>query len=172
MNRIIYFRKYYSPVGNLILGDYNNQLCMCDWINGKKHFINSFRLKQNLNVTFEEGDTSILTEAFYQLGQYFTRRLSQFHLPLYLCGSDFQKKVWHALMSINYNEITTYREIARRIGHPTSVRAVANAIGSNPISIIIPCHRVIGSNGSMTGYAGGIEIKKALIDLESGLYLQ
>lgn len=89
-----------------------------------------------------------------------------FDVPLSLRGTRFQLSVWHALLDVPYGETITYAELARRVGSPRAVRAVGRANGANPISIVVPCHRVIGSNGSLTGYGGGIERKRALLDLE------
>ncbi|KRW60606.1 cysteine methyltransferase [Aeromonas allosaccharophila] len=98
---------------------------------------------------------------------YFAGRLQRFSLPLAAHGTAFQQAVWQALCDIPYGETRSYSDIARAIGKPDAVRAVGAANGRNPLSIIVPCHRVIGQNGSLTGYAGGLEIKKMLLDLEN-----
>ena len=102
-----------------------------------------------------------------QLEEYFEGRRADFDLPLHLEGTPFQRLVWRALQEIPYGETVTYGELARRIGRPSSPRAVGAANGSNPISVIVPCHRVIGSDGTLTGYGGGIERKRHLLDLEA-----
>jgi len=102
-----------------------------------------------------------------QLAAYFRGETVVFAVDLDLEGTAFQKSVWRALLEIEYGETTSYAEIARRIGRPKAVRAVGLANGRNPVSIIVPCHRVIGSNGSLTGYGGGIERKQFLLDLEA-----
>jgi methylated-DNA-[protein]-cysteine S-methyltransferase len=102
-----------------------------------------------------------------QLGEYFAGQRMSFDLPLNVIGSPFQLRVWRALRAIGYGETTSYGELARRIGRPTAARAVGAANGSNPISIIIPCHRLIGAKGAMTGYSGGVEEKSLLLDLEA-----
>lgn len=104
-----------------------------------------------------------------QLDEYFAARRTTFDVPLALEGTAFQLRVWAALQEIPYGETTSYGEIARRIGEPSSSRAVGLANGSNPISVIVPCHRVIGASGKLTGYGGGLERKRALLDLERGL---
>jgi methylated-DNA-[protein]-cysteine S-methyltransferase len=103
-----------------------------------------------------------------QLAAYFAGELTEFDIALDPSGSPFQRTVWMALRTIPYGQTRSYADIARQIGNPTASRAVGLANGRNPISIIVPCHRVIGANGSLTGYGGGLERKRALLDLESG----
>lgn len=103
-----------------------------------------------------------------QLEQYFAGERHAFDVPLDLRGSDFQRDVWSALLEIPYGETATYGEIAERVGRPGKARAVGRANGSNPVAVIVPCHRVIGSDGSLTGYGGGMERKRLLLDLEAG----
>jgi len=105
--------------------------------------------------------------AAQQLAAYFTGELRQFDLPLAPSGTDFQRRVWTALLTIPYGQTRTYGQLAAQIGQPTAIRAVGLANGRNPISLVIPCHRVIGSDGSLTGYGGGIERKRTLLRLES-----
>ena len=106
-------------------------------------------------------------EAGAQLEAYFAGQLRRFDLKLAPKGTPFQQDVWRALQAVAYGATTTYGDIARQIGHPNAVRAVGAANGANPIGIVIPCHRVIGSDGTLTGYAGGLERKRALLDLEA-----
>lgn len=118
----------------------------------------------------EDAGHPVLQQADQQLGDYFAGRRSQFDLPLDLgCGTAFQQSVWQALLGIPQGEVTSYGEVSRRIGKPSAVRAVGGAIGRNPISIIVPCHRVTGSSGALTGYAGGLARKSALLRLEGAL---
>src|SRR5574344_982767 len=112
-------------------------------------------------------DSAVLELASRQLDEYFSGTRRQFSLPLQFLGSDFQKSVWEEIKDIPYGAIISYKDLARKTGRPSAVRADAHAIGMNPISIIIPCHRVIGSNGRLTGYAGGVKEKKKLINLEN-----
>jgi len=102
-----------------------------------------------------------------QLNAYFAGELREFEIPLLMEGTEFQKRVWKALLAIPYGETISYGELAKKIGEPKAVRAVGAANGQNPIPIIVPCHRVIGSDGSLTGFGGGIENKKRLLELES-----
>lgn len=118
----------------------------------------------------EDADHPVLQQAREQLGEYFAGRRSRFELPLDLsCGTAFQQSVWQALLAIPQGEVTSYGEVSRRIGKPAAVRAVGGAIGRNPVSIIVPCHRVTGSGGALTGYAGGLDRKTALLRLEGVL---
>ncbi|MBI2214330.1 MAG: methylated-DNA--[protein]-cysteine S-methyltransferase [Acidobacteria bacterium] len=111
-------------------------------------------------------DASALSDAVAQLREYFAGERRRFELPLAPGGTDFQRGVWSVLVEIPYGETRSYGEIAARIGAPSASRAVGAANGRNPIAIVIPCHRVIGTSGSLTGYAGGLEIKRALLELE------
>jgi methylated-DNA-[protein]-cysteine S-methyltransferase len=115
-----------------------------------------------------EAATPLLESALEQLEAYFAGELTEFDLPLAAVGTDFQRRVWGALRAIPYGKTVSYGEIARRIGNPAAVRAVGLANGQNPIAIVVPCHRVIGSNGKLTGYAGGVWRKERLLALERG----
>lgn len=114
-----------------------------------------------------EKDTSLLIEASKQIQQYLDGKRKSFDLPLNPKGTEFMKKVWEALLKIPYGETKTYKQIAQMIGNPKAVRAVGMTNHNNPIPIVIPCHRVIGSNGSLTGYALGLDMKKYLLELEN-----
>jgi methylated-DNA-[protein]-cysteine S-methyltransferase len=105
-------------------------------------------------------------DAFSQVQEYFNRERKEFDLPLEIIGTEFQKKVWNELTKIPYGETISYGELANRMGDINKMRAVAAANGANPIPIIIPCHRVIGSDGSLTGYGGGLDVKQKLLELE------
>jgi methylated-DNA-[protein]-cysteine S-methyltransferase len=115
---------------------------------------------------WQESDCSVVREAIRQLQAYFDKKLTRFDLPLHPAGTAFQLVVWHELPQIPYGEVISYGELARRIGKPQASRAVGAANGANPIPIVLPCHRVIGSNGKLTGYGGGLPIKEALLRLE------
>jgi len=111
--------------------------------------------------------SSVMRETIRQLRLYFAGELQAFDLPLELIGTDFQKRVWSALVTIPYGKTRSYTEIAAQIGAPRAVRAVGAANGRNPIPIIVPCHRVIGASGSLVGFGGGLEWKRLLLDLEA-----
>jgi len=114
-----------------------------------------------------EGSSSILERTRSQLQEYFTGTRRQFELPLEPRGTEFQRRVWKQLLTIGYGETTSYGALARDLGDAQASRAVGLANGSNPIPIVIPCHRVIGADGSLTGFGGGLPIKRALLDLEN-----
>ncbi len=113
-----------------------------------------------------KSECPVVQETVRQLQAYFDRKLTRFDLPLRPAGTPFQLKVWHELAKIPYGEVISYGELASRIGKPHASRAVGAANGSNPIPIVVPCHRVIGGNGKLTGYGGGLPTKKALLKLE------
>lgn len=119
-----------------------------------------------LNAGYTEMTSEIIEETRRQLDEYFRHERQAFDIPLLTAGTEFQKSVWNSLMEIPYGQTITYGEMATRLGKPAAVRAVANANGANAISIIIPCHRVIGSNNTLTGYGGGLRAKKFLLELE------
>lgn len=119
-----------------------------------------------LNAGYTEMTSKIIEETRRQLDEYFWHERQAFDIPLLTAGTEFQKSVWNSLMEIPYGQTITYGELATRLGKPAAVRAVANANGANAISIIIPCHRVIGSNNTLTGYGGGLEAKNFLLELE------
>ncbi len=157
---------YESPCGMLMIGAYDNALCLCDWqIEGHSNHINS-RLKRLLNANFVFGESATIDSAIHQLDEYFAGERTAFDIPLLFAGTDFQKLVWRYLLDIPYGKTISYSEMAERTGKPRAVRAVANANASNAISIFAPCHRVIGSNNTLTGYGGGVETKRRLLRLE------
>jgi len=119
-----------------------------------------------LDVVGEDAAHPVLCETERQLGEYFAGRRQAFDLPLDFSGTEFQKTVWRALLTIPFGQTRSYAQIARQIGQPTAVRAVGAANGRNPISIVAPCHRVIGSSGKLTGFAGGLDAKAFLLRLE------
>ena len=128
------------------------------------------RLERYFKGPFVEGTSPVIEEAQKELAEYFEGKRRTFDLPLAFAGTDFQKSVWQALQKIGYGETVSYGELACRIGRPKAVRAVGVAVGENPFSIIVPCHRIVGADGSLTGYGGGFEAKKFLLGLESGVH--
>jgi methylated-DNA-[protein]-cysteine S-methyltransferase len=114
-----------------------------------------------------QGDAKAVADAAIQLEQYFAGERTEFDVDIELDGTPFERRVWDEVRAIPYGETATYAEIAERIGRPGACRAVGRANGRNPVALIVPCHRVIGSDGSLTGYAGGLEMKRALLDLEA-----
>lgn len=156
-----YVKKLQSPVGELQLVANDEHLIAILWENDDP-------LRIRLGPLEEKQNHPVLREAARQLKDYFAGKRKAFALPLDFDGTDFQKKVWQALLTIPFGQTRTYAQIASQIGNPAAVRAVGAANGKNPISIVAPCHRVIGSNGKLTGFAGGLKAKSFLLDLESG----
>lgn len=141
--------SYPSPVGPLLLASCGDALCLCDW---------------DARPCAEH--TPVIDAAIRELDEYFAGRRTSFTLPVEPEGTPFQRAVWQELTRIPYGTTISYKELARRLHRPTAVRAVARAVGQNPLSIFLPCHRVIGTDGSLTGYAGGLEAKRFLLRLE------
>lgn len=150
----------------MILGSLGDKLCLCNWVRQKHPGRVDHRLQTLLNAGYTEMTSEIIEETRRKLDEYFRHERQAFDIPLLTAGTEFQKSVWNSLMEIPYGQTITYRELAKRLGKPAAVRAVANANGANAISIIIPCHRVIGSDNTLTGYGGGLEAKKFLLELE------
>lgn len=166
-NNVINTQCYSSPCGELLLGTFNYKLCLCEWTKEKRLNMAKRRIKEYLKVEFEERSDCVIEAAKGQLKEYFDGKRKAFDLPLLLLGTEFQQRVWHELTRISYGETISYGEEARRMGCPKAVRAVANANGANAVSIIVPCHRVIGSDQKMVGYGGGLAVKKRLLMLEA-----
>lgn len=164
---IIIVRKYHSPCGELTLGSFGEELCLCDWQSGLHRSRTIVRLQRMLDAELEYGTSRLIDMAASQLDEYFAGARRTFDIPLLFSGTEFQRTVWHELLKIPYGTTVSYGTIARNIGMPKAVRAVANANGANPISIFAPCHRVIGSDNSLTGYGGGLEVKEFLLILEN-----
>lgn len=165
----IHIQTYNSICGDLIIGSYDQQICMCDWLKEPHHSQVLHRLQRYLRVPFIKQTDEIITTAMLQLDEYFAGNRVIFDLPLLYVGTDFQQRVWRTLLTIDYGCTWSYKQLAIGLGKRTALRAVANAIGQNAISIIIPCHRIIGTDGSLTGYAGGLHAKQVLLELETAL---
>lgn len=160
---------YQSPVGELLLGDYLGQLCLCDWKYRKMRAAIDDRIQKHFNAAFVEGESDLLDHAKRQLDDYFGGHRRQFDLKLILAGTPFQQNVWKLLQQIPYCSTLSYLQLSQQLGNEKAIRAVAAANGANAISILIPCHRIIGSKGELVGYAGGIVAKKKLLQLEGAL---
>lgn len=163
---LLSIQSYHCAAGELILGEFDKKLCLCDWKFRKMRAQIDQRLLLGLNATFEEKKTPLLTKVSNQLDEYFAGERTQFDIPLLTVGTDFQKRVWEALQEIPFGKTWSYLELAREMGDEKAVRAVAAANGANALSIIIPCHRIIGSDGNLVGYAGGLYAKKKLLRIE------
>jgi len=161
----IYYYK--TKIGELILGSYKQQLCILDFRYRKMRKTVDNRIKKGLNASFIEQDDRVLQQTRKELDEYLNREREVFEVPLLMVGTDFQKEVWSALINVPYGTTSTYLQLAKDINNKKAVRAVANANGANSIAVIIPCHRIIGSNGELVGYGGGLATKKRLLKLES-----
>ncbi|MBC3412321.1 MULTISPECIES: methylated-DNA--[protein]-cysteine S-methyltransferase [Pseudomonas] len=153
------FTLMQSPVGTLTLVARGACLAAVLWETERENRVRLGELER-------DDDNAVLRETARQLGEYFAGQRRTFDLPLDFVGTEFQRQVWAALLAIPFGETRSYRDIAQRIGNPQAVRAVGAANGRNPISIIAPCHRVIGASGSLTGFAGGLPAKQYLLALE------
>lgn len=157
----LFCKSMSSPVGRLTLVAGDTALSAILWPDDPP-------ARVPLGPLTEDAAHPVLCAAEQQLTEYFARRRERFTIPLeFRCGTAFQQKVWHALTTIPFGETRSYAQLAAQIGHPAAVRAVGAANGKNPVSIIAPCHRVIGSNGKLTGFAGGLQAKAFLLALES-----
>lgn len=148
-----------SPVGRLLIAATAEGL----WLIEFEHP----RHPEPRSADWERHDSSLLREAHRQLDAYFAGRLREFDLPLATRGTDFQRRVWQALRKVPYGATRSYADIARQLGKPNATRAVGAANGRNPVPIVVPCHRVVGADGSLTGFGGGLDTKRFLLRLES-----
>jgi methylated-DNA-[protein]-cysteine S-methyltransferase len=157
MSTTLLYTRVESPIGELLLV-------------GDRHALHGVHMQEGRTAVRVDPGWRPAEEPFSdvrtQLSQYFAGERLDFDVPLAIAGTPFQRRVWRALREIPYGETTSYGEIARRLGRPSASRAVGLANGRNPIAVIIPCHRVIGSDGSLTGYGGGLERKRLLLELE------
>lgn len=159
---MIYYTKMESPVGEILLVSDGHHLLR----------VSMDRQKYAAEIQpdwVEKRNVPSLQMAAEQLQSYFAGKRSDFDLPLSFQGTEFQKRVWHCLTRIPYGETISYGELARRVGNAKASRAVGLANGKNPLAIVVPCHRVIGANGTLTGYGGGLERKQKLLLLEQGI---
>jgi len=148
------------------LGASDKGICLFDFQYRKRIDHIMRRVEQGSGDKFEEGDHPYFQLLEAQIDEYFTGQRKEFDLPLHLPGSPFQVSVWQGLLSIPYGETRSYKQQSIFLGNEKAIRAIANANGDNGIAIIIPCHRVIGTNGTLTGYGGGLPVKQKLLDLE------
>lgn len=158
---------YHSPCGELLLGSFEDKICLCDWTSAEsRHRQVVSRLIQRYNATVHDRATEITAQAITQLEEYFQGHRTRFSLPLVLAGTPFQEEVWDALRLVPYGSTCSYSHLACSIGKPAAIRAVSRAVGANAISIFLPCHRIVGSDNSLTGYAGGLDAKQFLLQTE------
>ncbi len=171
MSRTIHITHYSRYGLELVLGSYEGKLCLCDWPYNERHHqmvLQQLRKQLSAEITQDSEQTTneVLAQASRELDEYLGGKRMAFSLPIIMTGTDMQCLVWRVLLGIGYGKTLSYKELAERIGRPKAVRAVANAVGANALGIIIPCHRIIGADGSLTGFAGGIKTKQFLLDLE------
>jgi len=157
---------YKTKIGDLIFGSYNEKLCILDFRYRKMRNTVDARIKNGLNADFAESDSDTIIQAKSQLDEYLNGDRKEFNLPLLMVGTEFQKNVWKSLMKVPYGTTSTYLQLAKDINNEKAVRAVASANGANSIGLIVPCHRIIGSDGQLVGYGGGLSVKKRLLNLE------
>lgn len=162
----ITIQYYKTKFGELILGSFDNQLCLCDWRYRRMRSSIDRRIQKGLDCPYEIGDSKVIQTTITQLQEYLSGSRKVFDVPLLWVGTDFQKKVWNELINIPFGETMSYLQLSRRLQNQKAIRAVASANGANALSIIVPCHRIIGSKGELVGYAGGLNIKKKLLELE------
>lgn len=170
MSNTIFTTPYHSPAGLLELGAFGCNLCMCDWVdsNPERHqrIIRRLCRKLSADIVAIHEPGGILFQSRLQLDEYFADKRTTFDLPILTVGTPFQNAVWNELKKIPYGHTISYADLAARIGNSKAVRAVASANATNAISIILPCHRVIGSDEKLGGYAGGLDAKRKLLRIE------
>lgn len=155
-----WYKDMDAPVGRIRLAATAKGLAAVLW-NGED------ALRVKLQLVVEDPQHPVLLETERQLHEYFAKKRKEFDLPLDLIGTDFQKKVWELLLAIPFGKTKSYGDLARQLGDLKTVRAVGGALNKNPVSIIVPCHRVIGASGDLTGFAGGLDNKTYLLELEN-----
>ena len=160
MSALFYTQIDDSPVGPLLLAGDHDALHVLSFGAGSR--------PREIDASWQPDTKGVLKDVRKELDRYFAGRLKQFSTPVAFNGTQFQNAVWQELQRIPYGETLSYLDLAKRIKKPAAVRAVGMANGANPIAIIVPCHRVIGSNGSLTGFGGGLPTKRALLELEKG----
>lgn len=156
-----------TRIGEMILGSFEGRLCLMDFRYRRMRQVVDNRIKKGLEAEFCYQEDEVLTMALRQLDEYLDGVRRSFDIPLLMVGTDFQQAVWQALLQVQYGTTVTYSGLAKAMGQEHAVRAVAAANGANAIAIMIPCHRVLGSDGELTGYGGGLAVKKRLLKLES-----
>jgi AraC family transcriptional regulator of adaptative response/methylated-DNA-[protein]-cysteine methyltransferase len=163
---VVHATRIPTPLGPMVAAATDEHLLLLEFADRRMLPTQFRRLQRALGCVFVPGDSPVFSDLRVQLDEYFAGRRTVFDLPLETPGTDFQRRVWGELRRIPAGETRSYADVARAIGHPTAVRAVARANGDNRLAILVPCHRVVGSDGSLTGYGGGLWRKRRLLDLE------
>jgi O-6-methylguanine DNA methyltransferase len=170
MDSMIAYNRIKTQLGEILAASSDKGLC---WLSlsagGEEDFLGWIK-KHFADCRIIQRDNQIIQDTEMQIKEYLAGARKEFSLPLDLRGTVFQRRVWHALLQIPYGTTVSYKDIAVAIDNPRAVRAVGQANNKNPVSIVVPCHRVIGSDGSLVGYGGGLEVKKALLKLEGSRY--
>ena len=160
-----------TPAGDIVLIVHGNQLFYCNWDNDdckKKELEAEKKISGEFATEAKDEEEEILMKRVKEeMNEYFAGMRREFDLPIRLLGTPFQQKVWEGMLNIGYGQVVTYGGLAKAIGHEKGVRCVANACGRNPLAIIVPCHRVVASNGKPGGYTGGLDKKEMLLSLET-----
>lgn len=165
--RTIHLQRYASPCGELMLGEVDGRLCLCDWVASPRFDPELERLASWLGAVCHRESSELTRLAALQLDEFFRGKRRAFDVPLLTVGTPFREAVWQALKTVPWGTTVDYTTIAEASQHPTAVRAVASAIGSNQLSIFIPCHRIVARDGSVGGYRGGLAAKHNLLSLET-----
>ena len=164
---MLYRTEWKSPLGELILMATEDKLCLCDWKYRKMRASIDKRILDHYKTEVREESNEIINETIHQLNDYFEKKRTHFDIPLELIGTEFQQRVWQELQRIPYGKTISYLQLSKNLGDEKAIRAAATANGANGISILIPCHRVVRSDGSLGGYAWGLDRKQALLARES-----
>lgn len=167
MRQNIFSRILATPCGDLIVQSTGQEIICCDWCAGRRRE----RIARRLHNAFPQAldmncSDALIDRAAQELSEYFDGRRRTFDLPLRLIGTNFQRAVWQVLTTLEYGRLATYAEVAAAVGRPKAVRAVGTAVGENPCSILVPCHRVVGKHQTLAGYGGGLEAKLFLLRTE------
>lgn len=165
---LISIQHHRTEMGKLTLGSLRGRLCLLGFGWEEISGSGAGGIRKRLEAEFVEQDDTILQRTRRQIDEYLDGRRKAFDIPLLMVGTDFQKSVWNALLNVPYGATSTYLQIAQAIGKERAVRAVGNACKANPIGIVVPCHRIVGSRGSLGGYYGGLSMKERLLKLERG----
>jgi AraC family transcriptional regulator, regulatory protein of adaptative response / methylated-DNA-[protein]-cysteine methyltransferase len=170
LSEVVHVTELDTPIGEMIAGATDAHLVLLEFSHRATLDAQLQRISRALNCVFERGETPIVATLRAQMDEYFRGERREFDVPLHAPGTSFQMRVWKELQRIPVGTTTSYGRIAASIGQPSAVRAVAHANGDNRIAILIPCHRVIGADGSLTGYGGGLWRKKRLLELEARVH--
>jgi len=165
MNQIN-IQRHQTKIGELVFGSFGGKLCLLGFGDRETRRAVDGGIRKKLDAEFVEQSEKVLEQTMKQVDEYLNGNRKEFDMPLLMVGTEFQKRVWNALRRVPYGATSTYGQIAEAIGSPKAVRAVGNANSVNPISIIVPCHRIIGGDGGLVGYGGGLSVKRRLLELE------